>query len=99
MTNRNAQTAPPFIPSQIGSGLADWTTIAAGTLLFLLPVAIFTFMLRGHLLRGVTVRRDPQMSGDSSSCAILGRAQRVSEEQGGHHEEPRPSGLAPRARG
>jgi multiple sugar transport system permease protein len=54
MTNRRAQTAPPFIPSQVGSGLADWTTIAAGTLLFLLPVAIFTFALRGHLLRGVT---------------------------------------------
>jgi len=54
LTNRDAQTAPPFIPSQIGSGLADWTTIAAGTLLFLLPVAIFTFALRGHLLRGVT---------------------------------------------
>jgi len=54
MTNRRAQTAPPFIPSQIGSGLPDWTTIAAGTFLFLLPVAIFTFALRSHLLRGVT---------------------------------------------
>jgi multiple sugar transport system permease protein len=54
MTNRRAQTAPPFIPSQIGSGLPDWTVIAAGTVLFLLPVAIFTFLLRNHLLRGVT---------------------------------------------
>jgi multiple sugar transport system permease protein len=54
MTNRRAQTAPPFIPSQIGSGLTDWTVIAAGTFLFLLPVAIFTFALRKHLLRGVT---------------------------------------------
>ncbi|MBZ9936200.1 carbohydrate ABC transporter permease [Mesorhizobium sp. BR1-1-16] len=54
MTNRRAQTAPPFIPSQLGSGLPDWTVIAAGTTLFLLPVAIFTFALRGHLLRGVT---------------------------------------------
>ena len=54
MTNRDAQTAPPFIPAQIGSGLIDWTTIAAGTFLFLLPVAIFTFALRNHLLRGVT---------------------------------------------
>jgi len=54
MTIRRAQTAPPFIPSQIGSGLPDWTTIAAGTFLFLLPVAIFTFLLRKHLLRGVT---------------------------------------------
>ena len=54
MTNRRAQTAPPFIPAQIGSGLTDWTAIAAGTFLFLLPVAIFTFCLRSHLLRGVT---------------------------------------------
>lgn len=54
MTNRRAQTAPPFIPAQVGSGLTDWTTIAAGTFLFLLPVAVFTFLLRGHLLRGVT---------------------------------------------
>jgi multiple sugar transport system permease protein len=54
MTNRRAQTAPPFIPSQIGSGLPEWTVIAAGTTLFLIPVAIFTFLLRNHLLRGVT---------------------------------------------
>lgn len=54
MTTRRAQTAPPFIPSQIGSGLPDWSVIASGTFLFLLPVAIFTFLLRNHLLRGVT---------------------------------------------
>ncbi len=54
MTNRRAQTAPPFIPSQVGSGLPDWTVIASGTLLFLLPVAIFTFLLRNHLLRGMS---------------------------------------------
>ena len=54
MTNRRAQTAPPFIPSQIGSGLPDWTVIAAGTFLFLIPVAIFTFLLRNHLLRGMS---------------------------------------------
>jgi multiple sugar transport system permease protein len=54
MTNRKAQTAPPYIPAQLGSGVTDWTAIAAGTVLFLLPVAIFTFLLRKHLLRGVT---------------------------------------------
>ncbi len=54
MTNRRAQTAPPYIPSQLGSGVTDWTAIAAGTVLFLLPVAVFTFVLRRHLLRGVT---------------------------------------------
>jgi multiple sugar transport system permease protein len=55
MTNRRAQTAPPFIPSQVGSGLPDWTVIAGGLLfLFLIPVAIFTFLLRNHLLRGMS---------------------------------------------
>ena len=54
LTNRDAQTAPPFIPAQVGSGLTDWTAIAAGTFLFLLPVAIFTFLLRNHLLRGMS---------------------------------------------
>ena len=54
MTNRNAQTAPAFIPSQVGSGLPDWSVIAAGAFLFLLPVAIFTFLMRNHLLRGMS---------------------------------------------
>ncbi|MBD1556635.1 carbohydrate ABC transporter permease [Vibrio sp. S9_S30] len=54
LTNRTAQTAPAFIPSQLGSGLIDWSTIAAGTTLFLIPVFVFTFLLRKHLLRGVT---------------------------------------------
>ncbi|MDH4451331.1 MAG: carbohydrate ABC transporter permease [Rhodoferax sp.] len=54
MTNSKAQTTPPYIPSQLGAGLTDWTVIAAGSLLFLVPVALFTFYLRDHLLRGVT---------------------------------------------
>jgi len=54
MTNKSAQTVPPYIPSQLGSGLTDWTVIAAGSVLFLIPVSIFTFLLRKHLLRGVT---------------------------------------------
>ena len=64
MTNKNAQTAPPYIPSQLGSGLTDWTVIAAGSVLFLIPVSIFTFLLRTHLLRGVTfgaIRRSHAM--------------------------------------
>jgi multiple sugar transport system permease protein len=54
MTTRKAQTAPPFIPSQLGIGIVDWGVIAAGASIFLIPVGVFTFMLRKHLLRGVT---------------------------------------------
>jgi multiple sugar transport system permease protein len=54
MTTRKAQTAPPFIPSQIGVGLVDWGVMAAGASIFLIPVVVFTFILRKHLLRGVT---------------------------------------------
>ena len=49
-----AVTAPPSIPSATGSGGIEWGKIAASTFVFLLPVAIFTFLMRGHLLRGVT---------------------------------------------
>src|SRR6476619_6517112 len=54
MTLRKAQTAPPYIPSQLCSGLTDWSAIAAGAVLCRMPVTIFTFLLRNHLLRGVT---------------------------------------------
>ncbi len=49
-----AVTAPPSITSATGSSGMDWGKIAAGTFVFLLPVAVFTFFMRNHLLRGVT---------------------------------------------
>jgi ABC-type glycerol-3-phosphate transport system permease component len=49
-----AVTAPPSITSATGSGGLEWGKIAAGTFVFLLPVAVFTFLMRNHLLRGVT---------------------------------------------
>ena len=54
LTQFNAQTAPPFIPTILGEGGIDWPAIAAGTTLFLIPVMIFTVVLRKHLLRGIT---------------------------------------------
>jgi multiple sugar transport system permease protein len=54
LTSGNAQTAPPFIPTIIGVGGQDWPAVAAGATLFLLPVMIFTILLRKHLLRGIT---------------------------------------------
>ena len=49
-----AVTAPPSIPSIRGVSGIDWGQIAAATFIFLLPVAIFTFLMRKHLLRGIT---------------------------------------------
>ncbi len=54
LTSGEAQTAPPFIPTIIGVGGQDWPAVAAGATLFLLPVVIFTILLRKHLLRGIT---------------------------------------------
>ena len=54
LTSGTAQTAPPFIPTIIGVGGQDWPAVAAGATLFLLPVMIFTILLRKHLLRGIT---------------------------------------------
>jgi multiple sugar transport system permease protein len=54
LTSERARTAPPSIPLILGSGGIEWSTIAAGSMLFLVPVVIVTFALRNHLLRGVT---------------------------------------------
>lgn len=54
LTSGSAQTAPPFIPTIIGVGGRDWPAVAAGVTLFLLPVLVFTILLRRHLLRGIT---------------------------------------------
>ena len=54
LTGDKARTAPPSIPSMLGVGGIEWSSIAAGSLLFLIPVVIVTFALRRYLLRGVT---------------------------------------------
>lgn len=54
LTSDAARTAPPSIPLVLGTGGIEWAAIAAGSLAFLIPVVIITFLLRKHLLRGVT---------------------------------------------
>lgn len=54
LTSGNAQTMPPFIPFIIGEGGQDWPAVAAATTLFVIPILVFTILLRKHLLRGIT---------------------------------------------
>jgi multiple sugar transport system permease protein len=54
LTSENARTAPPSIPTVLGTAGVEWSAIAAGSLLFLIPVVIVTFALRNYLLRGIT---------------------------------------------
>lgn len=47
-------TVPPFLYAIIGYGQTEWGRMAATSVVFLLPIVIFTFLVRNHLLRGVT---------------------------------------------
>ena len=50
-----AATVPSFIAANSqGSAGINWGLIAAMATLFVLPVLVFTFLVRNHLLRGVT---------------------------------------------
>lgn len=50
----SASTVPPYLNSIIGVGAVEWGRLAAGAVVFVLPVIVFTFLVRNHLLRGVT---------------------------------------------
>jgi multiple sugar transport system permease protein len=54
LTSSKARTAPPSIATIQGVGGIEWGAIAAGSMLFLIPVVVITFALRNYLLRGVT---------------------------------------------
>jgi len=55
LLNRDAATTvPPFLYSILGYGQVEWGRTAATSVLFLIPIIIFTFLARNHLLRGVT---------------------------------------------
>jgi len=55
LNNARAVTVPVYFAGLQGniSGV-PWPQVAAGALLFVIPVAVFTVLVRRHLLRGVT---------------------------------------------
>ena len=56
LNNREAVTVPVYFAGLQGNvqGL-PWSQIGAGVLLFVLPIILFTVLVRRHLLRGVTL--------------------------------------------
>lgn len=55
LNNNNASTVPVFIArNSQGTAGINWGIIAAMSVVFVIPVFIFTFLVRNHLLRGVT---------------------------------------------
>ena len=50
-----ATTVPVYFVALPGSIYGvPWPQVAAGTLLFVAPIVVFTVLVRKHLLRGVT---------------------------------------------
>jgi len=52
-----AQTVPAWLPYQMGVLGYDWGAAAAGTFVFLLPVLIFTIILRKHLVQALLLEQ------------------------------------------
>lgn len=47
-------TAIPFLYEVIGYGKTEWGRVAATSVIMVSPIILFTFLVRNHLLRGVT---------------------------------------------
>src|SRR4030042_939160 len=54
LTTRYARTVPPAVAVRVGHEGYEWGKIAATAFMYVLPVLIFTFLVRTSLLRGLT---------------------------------------------
>lgn len=54
LTTRNAKTLPVHLAAVVGEPGIPFGKLAAGAVLFMLPIVIFSLAMRKHLLRGVT---------------------------------------------
>jgi len=55
ITTPENRTAPPAIAGLIGGTTVDWGLIAASAMVFAIPVLLFAFLVRKHLVAGVTL--------------------------------------------
>jgi multiple sugar transport system permease protein len=54
-SSQEVRTAPPAIAGLIGGTTVDWGLVAASATVFALPVLVFAYMVRKHLVAGVTL--------------------------------------------
>jgi multiple sugar transport system permease protein len=54
-TSDSSRTAPPAIAGLIGGTTIDWGLVAASAMVFAVPVLAFAFLVRKHLVAGVTL--------------------------------------------
>jgi multiple sugar transport system permease protein len=54
-SSQSVRTAPPAIAGLIGGTTVDWGLVAASSIVFALPVLVFAFLVRKHLVAGVTL--------------------------------------------
>jgi multiple sugar transport system permease protein len=55
ITDPGSRTAPAAIAGLIGGTTINWGLVAASAMVFALPVLIFAFLVRKHLVAGVTL--------------------------------------------
>jgi multiple sugar transport system permease protein len=55
ITDPDTRTAPSAIAGLIGGSTIDWGLVAASAMTFAVPVLIFAFLVRKHLVAGVTL--------------------------------------------
>ncbi|MDP3894110.1 carbohydrate ABC transporter permease [Nocardioides sp.] len=54
-SSQDVRTAPPAIAGLIGGTTVDWGLVAASAVVFALPVLVFAYLVRKHLVAGVTL--------------------------------------------
>jgi multiple sugar transport system permease protein len=55
ITDPDTRTAPAAIAGLIGGTTIDWGLVAASAMVFAIPVLLFAFLVRRHLVAGVTL--------------------------------------------